>query len=59
MRLLPLTANADEAKARETLKTGAFDYVTKPFRLDRLSEVVGVAMTYGVGDTPPEARQAL
>ncbi len=34
--IIMLTANADEHLARDTLRRGAFDYVTKPFNLDHL-----------------------
>jgi DNA-binding response OmpR family regulator len=39
-----VTANADEALARETLKRGAFDYLTKPFNLQHLARVLEAAL---------------
>jgi two-component system, NtrC family, nitrogen regulation response regulator GlnG len=42
--IIKLTANADEGLARETLKRGAFDYITKPFNLDHLVRVVEFAL---------------
>jgi FixJ family two-component response regulator len=39
-----LTAHADEHLARDTLRRGAFDYVTKPFSLDHLIRVVEFAL---------------
>ena len=49
-RLLPtvpiimLTANTDGMLARDTLKQGAFDYITKPFDIARLTAVLEVAL---------------
>ncbi|HEY7516992.1 MAG TPA: response regulator [Methylomirabilota bacterium] len=49
-RLLPtvpvimLTANTDGMLARDTLKQGAFDYITKPFDIARLTGVLEVAL---------------
>jgi len=42
--IIMLTANADEQLARETLRRGAFDYLTKPFNLDHLVRVVEFAL---------------
>ena len=42
--IIMLTANIDEALARETLKRGAFDYITKPFDVKRLRSVLEVAL---------------
>lgn len=39
-----LTGNQDAAAARSTLARGAFDYVAKPFTLERLETVVGAAL---------------
>jgi DNA-binding response OmpR family regulator len=44
--IIMVTANADEEVARETLKRGAFDYVTKPFGMDRLTSVLEAALDY-------------
>jgi DNA-binding response OmpR family regulator len=42
-----LSGTDDEALARDLLKAGAFDYVRKPFMLDNLEQVVGLAMLVG------------
>jgi DNA-binding response OmpR family regulator len=42
--IIMLTANADEHVARETLRRGAFDYVTKPVNLDHLIRMVEFAL---------------
>jgi DNA-binding response OmpR family regulator len=39
-----LTANTDGMLARDTLKQGAFDYITKPFDIARLTGVLEVAL---------------
>jgi CheY-like chemotaxis protein len=38
-----VTANQDEAAARQMLARGAFDYVPKPFDLGTLERVIGAA----------------
>jgi len=42
--IIMVTGNTDAELARDTLKRGAFDYVMKPFDLDRLARVVEVAL---------------
>jgi len=42
-----VTANADEAIAKTTLREGAFDYVMKPLTVERLREVLAAAMLSG------------
>jgi CheY-like chemotaxis protein len=42
--IIMVTANADEELARDTLSHGAFDYVLKPFNLQRLAHVLEVAL---------------
>ena len=42
--IIMLTANADDALARATLKRGAFDYISKPFNIDHLIHTVEVAL---------------
>ena len=44
--VIMLTANADLALARDTLKRGAFDYVAKPFDFDHLAQVVEAAVAH-------------
>lgn len=46
--IIMVTANADERLARETLTRGAFDYVMKPFDMERLGQVLEVA----IGSSP-------
>jgi CheY-like chemotaxis protein len=38
-----VTANSDADVARETLASGAFDYITKPFDLSHVGDVVAAA----------------
>jgi DNA-binding NtrC family response regulator len=40
-----LTGNTDPELARSTLARGAFDYVGKPFKLERLGQVLEAALT--------------
>jgi two-component system, NtrC family, response regulator AtoC len=42
--IIVVTANADEDLARETLTRGAFDYVVKPFDMDRIGQVLEAAL---------------
>jgi len=42
--IIIVTANADEGLARETLTRGAFDYVFKPFDMDRIGQVLEAAL---------------
>jgi DNA-binding response OmpR family regulator len=42
--IIMVTGNADEDLARAVLNHRAFDYVTKPFNLDRLLSVVEAAL---------------
>ena len=45
--IVMLTGNADEAVARDLLRRGAMDYVSKPFQLDMLDRVVATAVAVG------------
>jgi two-component system nitrogen regulation response regulator GlnG len=45
VKVVMVTANQDEAVARQMLARGAFDYVPKPFDLGLLTRVVGAAVT--------------
>ena len=45
--IIMLTANADDELARATLKRGAFDYISKPFNIDHLVQVVEIALASG------------
>ena len=42
--IIMLTANTDATLARDTLKRGAFDYITKPFDMTRLKSVLETAL---------------
>ena len=42
--IIMVTANADVRLARETLTRGAFDYVMKPFDMNRLGQVLDAAL---------------
>jgi DNA-binding response OmpR family regulator len=42
--IIMLTGNADEALAKEALKRGAFDYMTKPFSVLHLERVLEAAL---------------
>jgi len=52
-----LSGTDDEELARELLKAGAFDYVRKPFMLDNLEQVVGLAMLVGKRKVLGEAEE--
>jgi DNA-binding NtrC family response regulator len=41
-----VTGNPDATLARSTLAHGAFDYVGKPFKLERLRQVLEAAIAY-------------
>jgi len=45
--IVMLTGNADEDVARDLLRRGAMDYVTKPFQLETLDRVVTTAVAVG------------
>ena len=49
--VIMVTANEDEALARDTLARGAFDYVAKPFDFEHLDRTVAAALLYSA-DTP-------
>ena len=49
LRVVMVTANADEEVARDTLRRGAFDYVVKPFDFAHLARVVEAAVGQGGG----------
>lgn len=42
--IIMVTANADEALARDTLTRGAFDYIMKPFNVEQLERVLEAAI---------------
>ena len=44
--VIMVTANEDEALARDTLTIGAFDYVAKPFDFEHLDRTVAAALLY-------------
>jgi len=47
LAVIMVTANEDMALARETLKIGAFDYVSKPFDFRYLDRAVSAALVQG------------
>jgi CheY-like chemotaxis protein len=49
-----LSGTDDEEIARDLLEAGAFDYVRKPFTLDNLEQVVGLAALVGKRKTLPD-----
>jgi DNA-binding response OmpR family regulator len=49
LRVIMVTANADEEVARDALRRGAFDYVVKPFDFEYLARAVGAAIGQGGG----------
>ena len=50
--VIVVSGTQDTELARATLAEGAFDYVTKPFDLGRVADVVAAAILHG-GGTPP------
>jgi len=42
--IIMLTANTDDELARATFRRGAFDYISKPFNIDHLVQVVEIAL---------------
>jgi DNA-binding NtrC family response regulator len=57
-RVIMVTANTDVPAARETPKSGTFDYVTKPIDFDHLDRVIEAALAWGAPptDDPSERR---
>src|SRR3989442_12681545 len=53
-----VTANEDSALARETLKIGAFDYVSKPFDFGHLDRAVSAAIVHSGGLAPVGTTEA-
>jgi DNA-binding response OmpR family regulator len=45
--IIMLTANTDTELARATFRRGAFDYISKPFNIDHLVQVVEFAPASG------------
>jgi two-component system KDP operon response regulator KdpE len=50
-RVIMVTANTDVLAARETLQSGAFDYVAKPIDFDHLDRVIEAALAWGAPPT--------
>jgi DNA-binding NtrC family response regulator len=44
--VIVITAISDVEDARAQLQAGAFDFISKPFDLDRVAEVVAAAVAY-------------
>ena len=55
--IIIVTANADEGLARETLTRGAFDYVFKPFDMDRIGQVLEAALEEKLTPKPAEEKK--
>lgn len=53
--VIMVTANEDVELARETLKLGAFDYVSKPFDFGYLDQAVTLGLIQS-GGAPPRRR---
>jgi CheY-like chemotaxis protein len=53
--VIMVTANEDEALARDTLAVGAFDYVAKPFDFEHLDRTVAAAALYAARDPGPRS----
>ncbi len=50
--VIVITGTDDIQLARTTLRHGAFDYITKPFDLNRLAAVIDVAIVHRGGPPP-------
>jgi DNA-binding NtrC family response regulator len=44
--VIVVTGNTDTERAQTTLAQGAFDYVAKPFELERLATILAAAVVY-------------
>src|SRR5436190_1591669 len=58
LAVIMVTANEDSALARETLKIGAFDYVSKPFDFGHLDRAVSAAIVHSGGLAPVGTSEA-
>jgi len=58
LAVIMVTANEDSALARETLKIGAFDYVSKPFDFGHLDRAVSAAIVHSGGLAPVGTTEA-
>jgi CheY-like chemotaxis protein len=58
LAVIMVTANEDMALARETLKIGAFDYVSKPFDFRYLDRAVSAALVQGGALAPVGTEEA-
>ena len=54
--VIMVTANTDVPAARQTLKSGAFDCVTKPIDFDHLDRVIEAALAWGAPPTDDPTR---
>jgi DNA-binding NtrC family response regulator len=48
--VIVISGTDDVHLARNTLREGAFDYITKPFDLNRLATVIDIAIAHGGRD---------
>jgi CheY-like chemotaxis protein len=53
LRVVILTGNENVEVAKSTLRSGAFDYVRKPFSIDVLERVVAAAIAQPPSPCPP------
>jgi DNA-binding NtrC family response regulator len=44
--IVMVTGNPDATLARSTLAHGAFDYIVKPFKMERLAQVLEAALAF-------------
>lgn len=58
-RIVVMTAFGDLETAVRAMKAGAFDYLVKPFDLERVSEVVGRALADAPQGTPSDQAAAM
>lgn len=56
LSVIILTGHGSEQAAREGIEKGAFDYLTKPFDLERLLEIITAACARCGHPTPPDQR---
>jgi two-component system repressor protein LuxO len=52
--VIVITANASMEAAKDAIRAGAFDYLVKPFRRDRLGDVIGRALAQRASTATPE-----
>jgi len=53
-----MTAYASPEDAVNAMKNGAYDYITKPFKVDEIKNVISSAITTKIGNLPPVSDSA-